>query len=237
MILAKKNKKLRHDGTKTVAQRRWHCPIDSPRNNMGSRHSRTAADVSAQVARKDLGWSFRPIIYTMRIFGIDLDLTRQRSVACRRAFLVFGVSSLLCLLALNLMFYCLFPDMFELEQGLNTKYIYIFIHVLSTVVCHMLIEVLVFMMVCLKWRSLWKKMEEIERVLGFPAHFHNQIRKVISFPLAALWIVVNASRYAMVSRARSCNVSSLSSPTYRRSCSIQRVERLWHRGKSTASSS
>ena len=125
---------------------------------------------------KDLNWSLRPIIFSMQMMGIDLNLSTTPSKFRQCGFIVLGLAFQIYILVSIFIFKGerKYPIDFKSTIGwleFLEEYLYS--------VWNVLFPLVVFeMMTLIKWKSLWKTMMELEQFMNFQATFYRQLRKV-----------------------------------------------------------
>ena len=155
---------------------------------MGSRVS-VVEEIPSEYPQHDLVWSLRPVIYAMRISGIDLDLSQRPSVLRRWIFLTIAMLSCFTILYVNAVYFI--PLLYILKSDASTKNLYLHISVLSDEIINSIFTGLTFTMIFLKWGTIWNQLQEMEKFIGFPAHFYKQIRKSIVASFIVPFILVN----------------------------------------------
>ena len=151
----------------------------------------------------DLAWSLQPVLYPLRIVGIDLHVGQPRSKFRFFAFLVlkllvaiFVVSSALCYLT---------GVMGTSKKIKGSKF---WSKVLRSVA--RLVWIPIFHVVCIpmilfkNWEKLWKKMEKLyHRFLSFDANFASKLR-TFSMILTVI-ILIPVSKFISKSTATTFN--------------------------------
>ena len=138
--------------------------------------------------QKDLLWSLRPIIYSMQMMGIDLNLSTTRTKFRQCGFIVLGLAIQIDILVSIFIFKGerKIPIDFKSTIGwleFLEEYLYSVWNVLFPLV---LFE----MMTLIKWKSLWKTMMELEQFMNFRVTFYSQLRKVCIILVCRPFILV-----------------------------------------------
>ena len=134
----------------------------------------------------DLAWSYRPFLYSFRILGIDLDFGQPRSKLRRIVSSIFGIIVTILPLVTGVLAW------FGNIRLLNDKDAWLesitnFLIDSSQILTHLAVSIKLF-----KWRGLWRKVEQIESNITFPATFYTQLHKIS--------IILTASSFMRVIR-------------------------------------
>ena len=125
----------------------------------------------------DLLWSLQPVLNSMRILGMDLDVGLPRSKIRRYAFLVYEMFLALFVVASTIIFE-LQPD----SQNGQSKIIQnwqLWLITTTTSLSAILLQLTSFIMVVFQWKSLWKKVRKLDdNLLSMHTSFPGKLRKV-----------------------------------------------------------
>ena len=142
----------------------------------------------------DLAWSLKPVLYPLRIVGIDLHVGQPRSKFRCFAFLV--VELLVAILVLTQSFTGVY--LLDLESNNNKNknssrfWTKILSDGLSRVVGTILYLLCIPIIIFKNWEKLWKKMEKLHhRFLSFHNHFAGKLRKVAIILCVILFALVS----------------------------------------------
>ena len=146
--------------------------------------------VFSEIQQRDLAWSLRPVTNSFLIFGIDLNV-RQRSVYRRWALSVFGML-ILCYLGYSYWkYFSNYKSIHKVEEAMNTRYVYFYIHVVSKTSFHMTIQVMLFTTAFFKWETLWNTVQEMEHFIRLPIRPYDQIRTAVTASTISFFVLVN----------------------------------------------
>ena len=152
--------------------------------------------------QKDLLWSLRPIIYSMQMMGIDLNLSTTRSKFRQFGFIVLGLAIQIYILVSVFVFK---GERITPKEFKSTIRWLEFLEVYVYSVWNVLFPLVVFeMMTLIKWKSLWKTMMALEQFMNFQATFYRQLRKVcillVTIPFILVMILYKMNFYFLTPR-------------------------------------
>ena len=142
---------------------------------MEIRADSTVVVIPTEYPQHDLVWSFQSIFITMRFYGIDLNVLQQRSTLRRYFVMVLGMLLLIYSCGTHVLYVYINPKTWKTEK--NTD-IYLALDIICWSTSTIIFQVAVYSTAALKWRSLWKKAEEMEHFIQFPTDCYHQLRKV-----------------------------------------------------------
>ena len=149
----------------------------------------------------NLAWSFRPIVYSMRIIGIDLDVSTKSWPKFRRwVFLLFGLGMLIFS-----GYYSIAVTSKIINETLASDSPLKPVRLTIVTLRDILFPVAVFTNVVFKWPTLWKKMQEMERFFPFPIEFYHQIHKTQTVLVVTGFIMVGQVSIRL--ETKSCRIS------------------------------
>lgn len=134
-------------------------------------------NVAVEHPRADLVSSLRPILWSLRVFGISLNVGQSHSVYRRCTFLSLGLSVIFL--------FCYFT--YEQTLILRNRFIYhpeikfafAMIFNCSRAIVTLLVAATLLVNDQLKWKKLWTKLQEVEQTHCFTVQFYNQTRIAI----------------------------------------------------------
>ena len=133
----------------------------------------------SDVSQYNLQWSFGPLTNLMRVFGIEINVVRQRPSIGLVFFRILGISS--AMYAIIVCFIQMLSDLiFEnYSQKLDNKDVNI-TYVLDKLKFSILLlmDLRLVMFAIINWEPLWKAAEEMEQMLRFCSSFYQRLRKI-----------------------------------------------------------
>ena len=135
----------------------------------------------------NLVWSFQPIFYSIRVLGVDLDVTQPRSKLRRYGFVMFQLSLMALVLSSALIHYFTWDR--ERSQSPASAWCGLLRHgarLMSTI----LFQLVFFSMTSLQWKKFWKEIEKMEQSVAFQPFFPHSLRRVIIFASAFIFTLV-----------------------------------------------
>ena len=140
------------------------------------------------IVQRDFVWSFKPIIYVMRMMGIELNVLEKHSMFRRIALLLFGVSIFLC--TETAFFYQIH---FAVEKAkLNTLDKTLKFQLNVGGIIFIAYPIVAFSSALFKWKPVWKKLRKMEEDLRCPPAFYRKQRQVLIALLTPFLISVPA---------------------------------------------
>ena len=139
---------------------------------MKFRSVRRIVAFESQVIKYDLDWSFRPVFSSMRILGIDLNVSNRPSKCRRCGFFLLGI----CIL-ISTSIYSTYNDMKRISKMPSQKAIFVLrnLFILSRSV---IMQTAIFTITFFKWETVRRALEELEHSICFSARIHHQTRKI-----------------------------------------------------------
>ena len=132
-------------------------------------------------------WSFQPIVYSMRIIGIDLDSSQSRSWLQQGLSAGFGIA----LLVYSVVAYATSKFLSAPVGGEpSTALLYSYVEFYSLVISNILLNVISFTWLLLKWKPMWTKMVTLQDSLHLPVNFHRDNRKFFTAFVFVVFVVV-----------------------------------------------
>ena len=136
----------------------------------------------------DIAWSLRPVLHSMRIFGVDLNVGRPPSTLRRM------VSSVLVILGsipiISLMFLGLRAEWKFEKLKTSDNWFRLILANLWCVVT-LLVQLVVQPTVLFKWRPVWNQMVKVEQFVKFPLSSYRQLRRVSLTLTTLVFVIVN----------------------------------------------
>ena len=130
--------------------------------------------------KPDLTWSFKPIIYWMRVLGIDLQMFRGRYVIAASVLLTTVVPSVYY--QINYEPSAIFNAAGKMSIDVLRK------QILDWIVIAM--QICIFELLLLKWHSIWSRVEDVERFSRYQKNLYYQLRKAAVVLVLATIILV-----------------------------------------------
>ena len=127
--------------------------------------------IEAATPEYDLTWSFRPIVYSMRLIGIQLDASENWKTLYRYAFILYGI------LMFALTCYSVVINRKTIESLPFPESAVVPVRYAIAAQRNVVLPIVILTRTATRWQSLWKKMREIEQNLHFSVEFYRQIRK------------------------------------------------------------
>jgi len=153
-------------------ERTCHCPTYGASDKM--RPVRSSIVQIPSEYQHDLLWSLKPIIYLMRILGIDLKVSQTQLAFRRLGLVALEISILIYSVAANCLIYM--RDITKDQQRI------LFwsraVHKNVAIVTNILISSALVAKHLTKWKPLWEKMKKMERFV-YLADFLHQLRKIV----------------------------------------------------------
>ena len=135
----------------------------------------------------DLAWSFRPFRYSLRVFGIDLDVGQPRSKLRRKISPIFGKFMMIYFLVFHLqVLYWIYVDS-ELKN--TAAWIELGMDLID-MISSLLFQLIVFFKLHFKWKGLWQKVEQMEKIINFPTTSYSHLRNWSAILIAFVFAVV-----------------------------------------------
>ena len=126
--------------------------------------------------RPDLAWSLKPFIYSFRMVGIDLDVWSPRSKFKRYVSSIIGIIMMIFLCFAEVL---VIKTTYENQlQFSDTTAVIINISLYLSHGSDLLLQFIIFKEFLFKWKELWLKLNQLERIFIFPETFYFQMRKV-----------------------------------------------------------
>ena len=135
----------------------------------------TVVVIPTDYPQHDLVWSFQSIFISMRFYGIDLDVLRPRSALRRYFFMVLGLLLFIYKCESLIAYVFANPNTWKTETNIDCYWV---VYIIIKCILSILFEIAVYTSTAFKWRSLWKKAEEMEHFIQFPTDFYRQLRRV-----------------------------------------------------------
>ena len=177
----------------------------------------------------DLQWSFRPIIYMMRAFGVDLNLARKKLSIGLILLRIFGVSALLyanIIPSINLTCKILKSDcQVGSYERRGTKFYFlqrIFFDFTSV-----LLDLQLLFSASAMWKSVWKAAEDMEMRLKYHPGFYQQLRKISTILVLVILTLVLQSLQTNVNRNSFETFDSVAGVNILASINLRRLFPLW----------
>ena len=142
---------------------------------MKFRSASTVVVTPTDYPQHNLVWSFQSIFITMRFYGIDLDVLLPRSTLRRYLFMVLRMLLFNYSCGAIAFYVHTMPSIWKKEKNTDN---YLALYLISWCISCIIIEVAMYTSTAFKWRSLWKKAEEMEHFIQFPTDFYRQLRRV-----------------------------------------------------------
>ena len=139
---------------------------------MKFRSVRRIVAFESQVIKYDLDWSFRPVFSSMRILGIDLNVSNRPSKCRRCGFFLLGI----CIL-ISTSIYSTYNDRKRIYDRQEQSSIFLLrnLFILSRGI---IMQAAIFTITFLKWETARRALEELEHSICFSARIHHQTRKI-----------------------------------------------------------
>lgn len=139
--------------------------------------------------QRDLEWSLRPIFYGLRVFGVDLDVNQPASIYRPYAFITLEMF----LFIFSSCSGFLMIKAFRLHDPDTPSFLfYLILMIVSTIFFNALYFTTLMVTTRLRWRRLWKKAKEVERLCQLPASFYKRLRNAVTVGIIAFGLLVTA---------------------------------------------
>ena len=133
--------------------------------------------------RRGLLASLQPILCSLRFFGADLDVGFARSKLQRCGFIALAIFMLVLIVSANVINIYVKP--FKHSPATRKEWCAA-LRKIVRVASAILFQLAFVSIVLFQWKSLWKKVQEVEHFISVPAGFSGKLRRV----LRAIFIVV-----------------------------------------------
>ena len=155
----------------------WHHYLaDNPMGNMAPVAPVKILQLD-EYCRRDLEWGLRPILFLLRIFGIDLDMNRPRSDRCRRfGFLALGIS---ILIVSSFYGFKLINTLSYFVSQASSEVSYLILIIIPTIIFNPAYYGTTLVTTQLKWQRLWQKIQKLEHVCPMTDNFYSRLRKTL----------------------------------------------------------
>lgn len=135
----------------------------------------------------DLIWNLQPIVYSLRIFGIDLVRTAQSPSHYRR----WGFVSLAMLITTVVMSSTLLRTPESLNMASTKSWSDVLVEKAMMTRNVSLPLAMLQMATLSKWKPLRSKMHHVEKLVRFPATFHRKLLQVSATSVTIILFLVN----------------------------------------------
>ena len=125
--------------------------------------------------QRDLLWSLRPIFYSLRLVGIDLDVLQPHSILRRYAFIAGSVLMLIGVTTANVVVDHLKRNV---EQPKSTRFWVEQVRKATTTFSNLLLPLILVLVNLYKWKPLWSKAQSIEHFMTIPGTSLWHLRKL-----------------------------------------------------------
>ena len=169
-----------------------HCTSAHCADEMGNfQFLNSVVSDRSDETRLDLFWSLRPIIYPLRIFGVDLQVARLRRSNNwrRRAFVLLGISVSILIISRNV--FEIFQSRKRWKNWKSTARCLDRIIEYTVAIRNIVVSLVMLEMVSLfKWEATRKKMRKLERFVPIPAALTIKLRRVSTAAFTAILLLV-----------------------------------------------
>lgn len=159
--------------------------------------------IGSEYSQHDLAWSLQPVLFSLRVFGIDLDGNRPRSLPRRCAFMALAAS-------VSLFFGFSGTDviirsmlLFRHQAAIETVYMMLYIG--AGTICAISLLAALTVASQSKWEALWMKLQEVEQCNGPTGRLYGRMRRVsgVSIAFSVLMVRLRLPRVLLINPSAS----------------------------------
>ena len=169
------NEEFTFTGSSPIGSRVSYCEVERLVDQMGTLFLNRVADQLIE-NRLNLAWSLRPIFYSMRVFGIDLQVAHRRSALRRWGFVLLATAISFSCISTSVAHFLRSPPLNKIKS--TEIYVWnLYYHLIYTKIVIKSVAMLEMATLC-KWKSLWQKMRKLEKFMRFSVAFKTKLRKI-----------------------------------------------------------
>lgn len=149
--------------------------------------SRRIAKDGSEYWQPDLVWSLRPVLRSIQIFGIDLDVNQRPSVGRKYAFITFCISIFLVVVYFNLGRNEWLSSPAVSNSTFNVSFD---VDKIARVAFGFPAMMTLLAASQFRWQILWTKLQEMDRCNCLKVDSYNQMRKVAVTAISVIILLV-----------------------------------------------